>query len=73
MISPQSFKYLYGLIGYPLVHSFSRIYFNNKFDAENIDAQYINFEIESLELFPEPQPVRPKRYRALQGGGDSLP
>ena len=53
MISPQSFKYLYGLIGYPLVHSFSRIYFNNKFDAENIDAQYINFEIESLELLPE--------------------
>ena len=53
MKSPQSFKYLYGLIGYPLVHSFSRIYFNNKFDAENIDAQYINFEIESLVLLPE--------------------
>lgn len=53
MKSPQSCKYLYGLIGYPLVHSFSRIYFNNKFSAEDIDAQYINFEIESLELLPE--------------------
>ena len=53
MKSPQDCKYLYGLIGYPLVHSFSRIYFNNKFEAEDIDAQYINFEIESLELLPE--------------------
>ena len=53
MKSPQSCKYLYGLIGYPLVHSFSRIYFNNKFEAEGIDAQYINFEIETLELLPE--------------------
>ena len=53
MKSPQSCKYLYGLIGYPLVHSFSQIYFNNKFEAEGIDAQYINFEIESLELLPE--------------------
>lgn len=62
MISPQSFKYLYGLIGYPLVHSFSRIYFNNKFDAENIDAQYINFEIESMELFPEIIAGNPNLY-----------
>lgn len=53
MKSPQDYKYLYGLIGYPLVHSFSRIYFNNKFEAECIDAQYINFEIESLKLLPE--------------------
>ena len=53
MKSPQSCKYLYGLIGYPLVHSFSRIYFNNKFESEGIDAQYINFEIETLELLPE--------------------
>lgn len=53
MKSPQSCKYLYGLIGYPLVHSFSRIFFNNKFEAEDIDALYVNFEIEHLELLPE--------------------
>lgn len=53
MKSPQSCKYLYGLIGYPLVHSFSRIYFNNKFESEGIDAQYVNFELESVELLPE--------------------
>ncbi|MDR3218157.1 MAG: shikimate dehydrogenase [Dysgonamonadaceae bacterium] len=43
----------YGLIGYPLKHSFSRSYFNEKFLAENIDAEYINFEIDSIkELMP---------------------
>ena len=35
----------YGLIGYPLGHSFSISYFNEKFQNEGIDAKYINFEI----------------------------
>ena len=39
---------LYGLIGYPLGHSFSQDYFNRKFEAENIDARYINFEIPEI-------------------------
>lgn len=42
----------YGLIGYPLRHSFSRSYFNDKFEAESIDAEYINFEIPSIADFP---------------------
>lgn len=36
---------VYGLIGYPLVHSFSKNYFNQKFQSENINAEYVNFEI----------------------------
>lgn len=43
----------YGLIGYPLGHSFSISYFNEKFANENIDAEYINFEISSIDDFPE--------------------
>ena len=43
----------YGLIGFPLKHSFSMSYFNEKFDAERIDAQYINFEIPNIEYFQE--------------------
>ena len=43
----------YGLIGYPLGHSFSQSYFNEKFQYENIDALYENFEIPSIENFPE--------------------
>lgn len=43
----------YGLIGYPLGHSFSVSYFNEKFSNEGIDAEYINFEIPDIELLPE--------------------
>ncbi|AVM51646.1 shikimate dehydrogenase [Bacteroides zoogleoformans] len=43
----------YGLIGYPLRHSFSIGYFNEKFKAENIDAEYINFEIPKISNFIE--------------------
>lgn len=40
----------YGLIGYPLKHSFSRGFFNEKFLSEKINAEYINFEIPSIDL-----------------------
>ena len=43
----------YGLIGFPLKHSFSKGYFNEKFASENIDAEYVNFEIPSIELFKD--------------------
>ena len=39
---------IYGLIGYPLTHSFSQNYFNQKFRNENIDAEYVNFEIPDI-------------------------
>ena len=48
MKSPHAYKSIYGLIGYPLVHSFSRDFFNQKFMAEDIDALYINFEIKDI-------------------------
>ena len=43
----------YGLIGYPLGHSFSISYFNDKFADEGINAKYENFEIESIDLLQE--------------------
>ncbi|MGI6223452.1 MAG: shikimate dehydrogenase family protein [Prevotella sp.] len=43
----------YGLIGYPLGHSFSISYFNEKFENEHINAKYINFEIPSIEGLTE--------------------
>ena len=39
----------YGLIGYPLGHSFSKNYFNQKFASEKINAQYVNFEIPNIK------------------------
>ena len=44
---------IYGLIGYPLGHSFSKKFFTEKFEKEGLsDHQYLNFEIESIDLFP---------------------
>lgn len=43
----------YGLIGYPLSHSFSKDYFNEKFENEGIDATYINYEILNVEGLSE--------------------
>ena len=43
----------YGLIGFPLGHSFSINYFNQKFADEGINAKYMNFEIPSIEALAE--------------------
>jgi|SRR5665647_425498 len=41
---------IYGLVGYPLGHSFSQKYFSEKFLTENItDCQYQNFELKDLD------------------------
>ena len=42
----------FGLIGYPLGHSFSKNFFNEKFHSEDIDAEYVNFEIPSISELP---------------------
>ena len=40
----------YGLIGFPLSHSFSQKYFTDKFSSENIkDAAFLNFSIPQVE------------------------
>ncbi len=43
----------YGLIGYPLAHSFSKKFFTEKFKAENSDELYENFEINNITLINE--------------------
>lgn len=43
----------YGLIGYPLGHSFSISYFNQKFADEGLDAVYENFEIPTIDALTE--------------------
>ena len=44
---------MYGLIGYPLTHSFSEKYFMDFFKRENIPAFFKNLPIESADRFPE--------------------
>ena len=43
----------YGLIGFPLSHSFSPNYFNRKFGENNIAAQYESYPIEDISLLPD--------------------
>ena len=43
----------YGLIGYPLGHSFSISYFNQRFADEGINAKYMNYEIPTIDELPE--------------------
>ncbi len=50
----QGYDRLFGLIGYPLGHSFSKTYFVEKFRLEGITgAFYENFPIPSIEMFPQ--------------------
>ena len=39
----------FGLIGFPLSHSFSKHYFTKKFETEGLDAEYCNCPIKSLD------------------------
>jgi shikimate dehydrogenase len=44
----------YGLIGYPLSHSFSSSYFSSKFSSEKItNCTYENFPIKSIDKLPK--------------------
>ena len=44
----------FGLIGFPLGHSFSQKYFSEKFKRENItDAEFKNFPLENINDFPK--------------------
>lgn len=65
----QSDKELYGLIGYPLGHSFSRGYFTEKFQREGIHAEYCNFEIEDARQLLDVVASHP----ALRGLNCTLP
>ncbi|MFO7852996.1 MAG: shikimate dehydrogenase family protein [Bacteroidota bacterium] len=59
----------YGLIGYPLEHSFSKDYFTAKFKREKIDAVYENFSIKSVDEMPS----LVKKYPDLKGLNVTLP
>ncbi len=60
---------LFGLIGYPLGHSFSQDFFNRKFESENISARYLNFEIPQIEDVTEVV----RRHPNLKGFNVTIP
>jgi shikimate dehydrogenase len=61
---------LFGLIGFPLTHSFSKKYFDNKFDEEKItNCSFSNFEITQVSDITH----LIKRNPALQGFAITIP
>ncbi|NUQ24530.1 MAG: shikimate dehydrogenase [Saprospiraceae bacterium] len=63
-------KRLYGLIGFPLSHSFSKRYFTEKFVRENLtECSYELFPLDSIKLLPELL----KRHPELLGFNVTIP
>jgi shikimate dehydrogenase len=61
---------LFGLIGYPLSHSFSKKFFTEKFERERIsDCQYEAFSIPSITDLPE----LIKKHPQLEGLNVTIP
>ena len=59
----------YGIIGFPLGHSFSRGFFTEKFQRENIEAEYLNFPIEQADELQQVLQAHP----SLRGLNVTLP
>ncbi len=59
----------YGIIGFPLGQSASPAFFNKKFANEGINAEYLPFEIKSIEELPEII----KKHPTLQGFNVTIP
>jgi shikimate dehydrogenase len=59
----------FGLIGYPLSHSFSKRYFTEKFIKERIDASYDNFPLPRIEELP----LLIETHPALEGLNVTIP
>ena len=59
----------YGLVGYPLGHSFSAGYFADKFAQEGIEATYENFELSDISQLPSLIAERPE----LRGVNVTIP
>lgn len=60
---------VFGLLGYPLGHSFSRAFFSKKFADEGINAEYLNFELPDVSALP----ALLDKYPNLRGLNVTLP
>jgi shikimate dehydrogenase len=62
-------KTIFGLVGHPLSHSFSKAYFTAKFEKERIDACYENFDLEDISEIRQIL----KEHPDLQGFNVTIP
>lgn len=61
--------FYYAIIGYPLGHSCSPAYFNEKFGREGIEARYLSFEMEDIHDLSDIL----KQYPTLRGFNVTIP
>lgn len=59
----------YGLIGRNISYSFSKRYFSEKFEKEDISAEYLNFDLPEISSFPDLLQDRPQ----LKGVNVTIP
>ncbi|WP_372752451.1 shikimate dehydrogenase [Labilibaculum sp.] len=59
----------FAILGFPLRHSFSKQYFTDKFAEENLDANFLNFELSSIQELPNTL----KKYSNLKGFCITIP
>lgn len=69
MVEKNELKSIYALIGKNISYSFSKGYFSQKFLDENINAEYVNFDISSLEMLPSLL----SEYQQLKGMNVTIP
>src|SRR5690606_41972537 len=53
MVVALRFLHMYGIIGWPLGHSFSPTYFNTRFKEEGLRARYDLFPLAAIDEFPD--------------------
>ncbi|MBF0695264.1 MAG: shikimate dehydrogenase [Flavobacterium sp.] len=56
-------KQIFGLLGKNIAYSFSRNYFNQKFERDNINAQYVNFDVTNISQLSDV--LKTKNLRGL--------
>ena len=61
--------YKFGLIGKNIEYSFSRAYFKNKFEVEGLEHSYENFDLQTIDEFPEIS----KNTKQLKGLNVTIP
>ncbi len=66
----SAYKHLFGLIGYPIAHSFSKNYFSDKFLKEGINDSY--YELFPLKMIGE-LPDLIHRFQNLKGLNVTIP
>jgi shikimate dehydrogenase len=63
-------KKIFGLLGKNISYSFSKKYFTDKFETDNLDCEYLNFDLPNIESLPE---ILDQNIQFLRGFNVTVP